>query len=326
MQGGQVLFVERENICYDFGSHAAGLAAAERWRGALRQYRYFVFVNSSVRGPFMPLYATQHWTSAFTTRLNALVKLVGTTISCQSTPYVSDTPHVQSMVFATDGLGLAVLRRAGVFECTRADVPLRMQDVITRAEIGSSVAMFEAGYAIDCLLLKYAGVDWREAWRRKLPCNGRLNPTVAANYDGISVHPLEVLFVKAKANRDTPFLGTVQAYTRFVRGEHDEVVVANAFGEPDFERARERARDGELRAAELCGLEFDDAFYVRASPDLHGVAPFDPWGHFTTFGYYEGRPIRWRARAEAQPAAAADAADCAQLRKPHVLKMRYDKY
>lgn len=49
------------------------------------QYKYVLFINSSVRGPYLPSYWPQsvHWTRVFTDRINDKVKLVGPTISCE---------------------------------------------------------------------------------------------------------------------------------------------------------------------------------------------------------------------------------------------------
>ena len=51
-------------------------------------YTYFVLMNSSVRGPFLPAHwpAAAHWTTGFTSRLSSTVKLVGPTISCEGAP------------------------------------------------------------------------------------------------------------------------------------------------------------------------------------------------------------------------------------------------
>ena len=48
-------------------------------------YKYFVFMNSSARGPFLPSYFPNnlHWTHPLVSRLRKLVKLVGPTISCE---------------------------------------------------------------------------------------------------------------------------------------------------------------------------------------------------------------------------------------------------
>ena len=49
------------------------------------KYKYFLFMNSSARGPFLPSYwpNTVHWTQPLVSRLRGLVKLVGPTISCE---------------------------------------------------------------------------------------------------------------------------------------------------------------------------------------------------------------------------------------------------
>ncbi len=50
----------------------------------MRRYRYFLFLNSSVRGPFFPSYqpAGWQWPRAFTDRLSGNVKVVASSIVC----------------------------------------------------------------------------------------------------------------------------------------------------------------------------------------------------------------------------------------------------
>ena len=59
----------------DFAAHNVTIEWA-RARGTDRKYKYFLFLNSSVRGPFYPAYmpATWQWTHAFTDRLSPVVK------------------------------------------------------------------------------------------------------------------------------------------------------------------------------------------------------------------------------------------------------------
>lgn len=96
--------LEKANECLDFGAWAYGLSKTN-WRGG--HYKRFIFINSSVRGPFVPQYVPKsiHWTQFFTNLLredgdgyadNGPIKLVGLTINCQF------SPHVQSMLWATD--------------------------------------------------------------------------------------------------------------------------------------------------------------------------------------------------------------------------------
>ena len=74
-------------------------------------YKFFVWVNSSVRGPFLPAYlaGTMHWTEALTGKLTESVKLVGATINCGGGYFhPNPQPHVQSYAIATDQVGLLI--------------------------------------------------------------------------------------------------------------------------------------------------------------------------------------------------------------------------
>ena len=52
--------------------------------GRLRLYKFFIFLNSSVRGPFFPSYmpAGWQWPDAFVDRLSAEVKIVSSSLVC----------------------------------------------------------------------------------------------------------------------------------------------------------------------------------------------------------------------------------------------------
>jgi hypothetical protein len=96
-----VLVLPKENDCMDFGGWRYALDRLP-WRNGT--YGHFVFMNSSVRGPFLPTYMPRsiHWTTLFTRYITdpslgpGPVKLVGTTINCYY------APHVQSMLWVTD--------------------------------------------------------------------------------------------------------------------------------------------------------------------------------------------------------------------------------
>ncbi|KAK9918451.1 hypothetical protein WJX75_004177 [Coccomyxa subellipsoidea] len=193
-----------------------------------RKYKYFFFMNSSVRGPFLPSYheASVHWTTLYTQRLNNDVKLVGSTINCQPIFWLSDTanemrhnPHVQSYVVATDKVGLQILRDDGtIFKCYES-----LQDVVWYSEVGASRAILEAGYTIDALMMKYTGVDWRN--KGNWNCNDRQNPYDDFAYDGLMINPLEVLFVKMKSYQlesDWITSKMVATYERWQRNQGQE--------------------------------------------------------------------------------------------------------
>lgn len=101
-------YVYHANECYDWGTIgwalASGLVDTE-------PYTYYIFMNSSVRGPFLAPYSAKllSWQRILTDRVTDHVKLVGPTISCEGSPpggRVTEpwraNPHVQSYVLATD--------------------------------------------------------------------------------------------------------------------------------------------------------------------------------------------------------------------------------
>lgn len=144
-QAGRVRLLRRPNTCYDGGSIGEVLRAQPH---LAESYRYYIFINSSVRGPFLPRYfqtmakaeaaegggATLAWTSIFTSLLNDEVKLAGTTVSCMG------QVHVQSMVLATDQLGLGLLLKGGVLDC-----PTSLNSAIRTYEFGATTTILDAG-------------------------------------------------------------------------------------------------------------------------------------------------------------------------------------
>lgn len=142
---GRVQLLRRPNTCYDGGSMGEVLRARSR---LAESYRYYFLMNSSVRGPFLPRYfqaifkaksaevgsGALAWTSVLTSLLDDEVKLAGTTISCMG------QVHVQSMVLATDQLGLGLLLNGGVLDC-----PTSLNEAIRIYELGATTTILDAG-------------------------------------------------------------------------------------------------------------------------------------------------------------------------------------
>ncbi|PSR88577.1 hypothetical protein BD289DRAFT_482077 [Coniella lustricola] len=94
-----VKVVKRENTCYDIGAFGQVLAKDALWQ----RYKRFITLNASVRGPFLPVWSDECWSDAFFNKLSDKVKLVGLTYHCVP------NPHVQSMLLATDRVGMEIL-------------------------------------------------------------------------------------------------------------------------------------------------------------------------------------------------------------------------
>lgn len=265
----------------------------------IKRYKYFVWLNSSVRGPYLPAYLRSsrsgggafRWVDALTSRLSETVKLVGPTINCGGAYDHPPVAHVQSYAAATDQAGLGVMRAAGVFGCYDS-----IRDVVLRGELGASEALMAAGYAIDSLQLRYQGVDWHGM----SDCNGGINPLQLSAYDGINVDPLEVMFVKVKASMQAAGWGHVVQAAKYDAWLAESAVLPADRGPRLSSNAFIDGLGAARTAAERRGVGcFDWDFYVAASsndlaffrdqPDPAGTA----WGHFLDHGLREGRPYRF---------------------------------
>jgi len=127
------------------------------------QYDKFIFGNATVSGPYLPSYVTENWVNCFTSRLSEKIKLVG--LSCNYiTAYkidpgyidlirrtyginVTNSSHIQSMIFATDSVGLNVLIRKGLFGLGK-QFPRDRNILVFTCEVSMTTLIFDAGYDI----------------------------------------------------------------------------------------------------------------------------------------------------------------------------------
>jgi hypothetical protein len=282
MKHPNVLVLKRPNRCFDGGSIGEFLQNRPHLKDV---YKYFVFVNSSVRGPFLPRYYHERpWTRVFTDLINDDVKLVGTTISCQR------SIHVQSMVLAMDRIALDVIRSAGALECHES-----LGSAISKYELGATTAVLNSGYNIACMLSRYQGLDWRD--HRQLVCNGGLNPQLDGMNDGLSLNPYEVVFVKAKQYQQAPDVTAfLSRYTDYMmRDAGDEHRLAgNGYFSQDSQRKLANEWAELQKKAKRCHWIFDEAFYLAENPDLGSADREYPFQHFKTNGFRERRAFRYR--------------------------------
>lgn len=134
------------NSCYDIGAMGLVLNAFVD----IDQYNFFLFLNSSVRGPFYHRVNGAHWVDLFFSQLGNSIKLVGPTINCEPFMEMRAYPHVQTYCFATDSIGLKILIDAGIFNCYSDRL-----ETIRNSEIGASRSVLASGYQITSLQQKY---------------------------------------------------------------------------------------------------------------------------------------------------------------------------
>eukprot|EP00245_Coleochaete_scutata_P007057 TRINITY_DN2205_c0_g1_i1.p1 TRINITY_DN2205_c0_g1~~TRINITY_DN2205_c0_g1_i1.p1 ORF type:complete len:467 (-),score=63.51 TRINITY_DN2205_c0_g1_i1:385-1785(-) len=182
-------YVEHKNECFDFGT--IGWAFKKPGLIQLWLYQYILWLNSSVRGPYLPPghHPGIRWHSVLTSRLDKDVKMVGATVTCQY------TPHIQSYVVATDQVGLGVLlSNETIFGCHET-----LLQTVFSSELGSSTEILNAGYNIDTLEKTYQGLDWRVVSPETRNCWNHLNPVHHFNiFKSSDAIIFELMFIKVK--------------------------------------------------------------------------------------------------------------------------------
>ncbi|KAH8900804.1 hypothetical protein GQ53DRAFT_130926 [Thozetella sp. PMI_491] len=190
--------IQRENTCYDLGSFGDVLRQGDRWKN----YKHFVTMNASVRGPFFPNFMKPCWTDMLAGRINDGIKLVGTTINCWP------RPHLQSQMLATDDVGMSILLDPSLATSLQQedkwggkDDPVGLtacfqnRNQAVHSEIGITGLITSQGYGVDVTLSAFdVGSENLTTY-----CTGEkseADPLVQGSYFGGSIHPYEVVFMK----------------------------------------------------------------------------------------------------------------------------------
>ena len=146
----KVLF--RDNVGYDFGGWSEALLKDNLYEN----YENYIFVNSSVVGPFLKPDFKGRWTDIYINGLKDNVKLFGSTINTVSNPLTLS--HVQSYIFSMDKPTLKYLIDCSIFSTIR--YATSQIDAINNQEILMSRKIIENNWNIGSLMKYYENVDF----------------------------------------------------------------------------------------------------------------------------------------------------------------------
>jgi hypothetical protein len=144
--------IKRDNIGYDFGGWSEGILTDDLYK----KYAHFIFVNSSVIGPFLPNNHVGNWTDVYINGLKGNVKLFGSTINTSMDPLHKS--HVQSYIFSMDKETLEFLIKCEIFSTT--NIARTFNDAIEYKEMLMSRKIIDNGWNIGSLLPYTVGVDF----------------------------------------------------------------------------------------------------------------------------------------------------------------------
>jgi len=193
------IFVENKNN--DFGGYCHLIKQVL----VIDDYEYFIFVNSSIRGPFISPFIKDSWIDLFINRLTAGVGLVGPTI-CILSPgneysrmyqaeYGGSPPysHVQSTAYAMRQGTLKNLINIGFYDQNKV---LSKSEVILKYEIQLSQLVKESGLNISSFLPEYSEINYLQAHDDINPTSSDGDPSMQSSYFGRTLHPYEAVFIK----------------------------------------------------------------------------------------------------------------------------------
>ncbi|KAL8721815.1 MAG: hypothetical protein Q9225_001570 [Loekoesia sp. 1 TL-2023] len=197
-----IRIVRHENRCYDFGSYGEALRGMGE---EVKQYKRFIMLNASIRGPFVPHWSKECWSDAYLDKVTDEVKLVGMSYNCG--PYAR---HVQSMILATDNIGLDVL-----LDPASQALSTCPNDWSTAVEVEVRITgkIKDAGYKVDAMMQEFQSEeDFADT------CTG-----VDRNWEGaydhgirgadMNLHPYEMLFFKANRQISQKLLDKLTEWT-----------------------------------------------------------------------------------------------------------------
>jgi lipopolysaccharide biosynthesis protein len=181
--------IQRENKGFDFQGYYVGLMSLRK------KYDYYLFLNASVRGPYLPPYLLSYckWYQPLIDllRRSPKTKLVGPTINIQP-PMDSSKyhPHVQSYCFMMDNECMTYLLMTTHLWDMVYD---QKHDVIMNQEIAMSAMVLQKGWTINCLIPEYQSIDYHMSDFSDTIHSDILWPK---NELGRVVHPYETIFAK----------------------------------------------------------------------------------------------------------------------------------
>jgi hypothetical protein len=180
----------RQNIGFDFGGWSDALLTNNLYEN----YDNFIFVNSSVMGPFIYRGIFFKWTDVYLNGLKDNIKLFGSTINTDGSP--AERSHVQSYIFSMTKETLQYLIHCEIFSTT--NYAKTFNDAILNKEILMSRKIIENGWNIGSLMSQYKDVDFtfRTKPLRSYNKQWLLDDMMTPQYRNVHWNEYQLVFIK----------------------------------------------------------------------------------------------------------------------------------
>ena len=181
--------MRRNNIGYDFGGWSEAILTDSLYKN----YDKFVFVNSSVIGPFISSKYTDNWVNIYVNGLKDNIKLFGSTINTICDPLHKS--HVQSYIFAMNKETLLYLIECEIFSIT--NYVKTFKDAVWDKEVLMSRKVIDNGWNIGSLMSYYQDVDFTFTTKTPEQYNIRfLNDVMYIQHRNRIWNEFELIFIK----------------------------------------------------------------------------------------------------------------------------------
>ena len=193
-QHGVVRVLKRKNTGTDFDGFNHSLEWVRK-RYPLK-YGYFVFINSSLRGPFMPKWTPRsfHFTDTLVQMLHSPdVHLAASYISCMAAEFEPIAgPISEALFFALDVKAIEWMKEDGVFTTGRTKT-----ETVLGGEYGLMSGVLRRGGKVEGLNMRYASqLDWNNPIHHH--CNDNRHSSRRGSLtEGLSPGVLEHVFIKS---------------------------------------------------------------------------------------------------------------------------------
>jgi hypothetical protein len=262
-----VKIIKTDNEGYDFGGYTVALNYVN-----INDYDFFIFLNDSVRGPFIPLYCDDPWYKYFTSKLSNDIILSGSTINSKVNDpknYIQ-CKHIQSSSFCLNKKGIQLLNEENFFDKEKLlsyDIKNKKSEkirLINDYEIGMSKIILDNNYKIQSLLLsEYKGLK-----------NGDIQYNL--RYYDDTLNPFETIFIKTNRMKNK----TIENYTFFFTNLFD-----NKLSFYQNYKFGYKSKKKKLILFIFFGLIFINYFFIN-NPLINTINIFENYFHFYKIRYF----------------------------------------
>ncbi len=221
-EASNIIYFYAENKNFDYGGYSQAIKAVK----FETNYAHFIFVNSSVRGPFLSPQHQKRWVDILLGLYSDDVGIVGTAISLTPSHHAISKiyhgkygyaernknilAHVQSTCYVLSQEVLRFLIDDGFYDVHES---LSKDETVRDYEMRLSQILLDRDFNLKCMLPEYNKPDYRSLSHEINPCSREGDSGFECSYFGRTVHPYEAMFIKTSRNTSSDTYLSQLAYS-----------------------------------------------------------------------------------------------------------------